>query len=249
MSQDDKPNRGYPIVTLDADEILYRRGDVGNCMYLIQDGTVEMVRDPTVRAPPAAVFERGDFFGEMAILCDERRNYAARARTDCRLVEIDGKLFLKLLRRNPDIAVRMTRKLSRRLSDTKTGLYETWQRAHEEAAAEEEAAPIRLVHLDDNAPTPTVFLIPDGSVLTVGRIDPHNQIAPDIDLTDIDPHFSTSRRHARLLRRGEHVLLVEERATNGTFVDGKRLTRDEPEPLHGGEELRFGGVRLQFRID
>ncbi len=246
MAQDDTPNRGYPIVILESDEILYRRGDAGSCMYLIQNGAVEMVNDPTVRSPPVAVFEKGDFFGEMTLLCGEARSYAARAQVDSRLIEIDGKLFLKLLRRNPDIAVRMTRKLSRRLSDTRSGLFDTWLRRYEETATPSPS--FRLVYLDGDSGS-KVYSIPDGSVLTVGRIDPHNQIAPDIDLTDIDPDFSTSRRHARILRRGAHVLLVEERATNGTFVDGKRLDPDDPLPLHGDEELRFGGVRLQFRVN
>src|SRR5258708_38747540 len=65
-----------------------------------------------------AVLEKGDFFGEMSVLEDMPRAASARALTDARLLQINGSTFDQLLQGNPEIAVRMLRKLSRRLRAT-----------------------------------------------------------------------------------------------------------------------------------
>src|SRR5258708_13270947 len=65
-----------------------------------------------------AVLEKGDFFGEMSVLEDMPRAASARALTDARLLQINGSTFDQMLQGNPEIAVRMMRKLSRRLRET-----------------------------------------------------------------------------------------------------------------------------------
>ena len=65
-----------------------------------------------------ATLEKGDFFGEMSILEDVPRTASARAKTDCELVRINQSTFDEMLRHNAEIAVRMLRKLSRRLRET-----------------------------------------------------------------------------------------------------------------------------------
>ncbi|HLC02128.1 MAG TPA: FHA domain-containing protein [Anaerolineales bacterium] len=69
---------------------------------------------------------------------------------------------------------------------------------------------------------------------------------PDIDLTELDPEMASSRRHARVLRRGDDLLLEALPTTNGTFVNGRGLRAGEVQPLKSGDRLLFGadGVEL-----
>ena len=56
------------------------------------------------------------------------------------------------------------------------------------------------------------------------------------DLVVEEPELS--RQHARLVRQGEGYLLEDLDSTNGTFVNGVRLTA--PQRLQPGDEIRFG---------
>ena len=99
-----------------AGDVIFRQGDVGQDMYIIQDGQVEIVFNTASGTEERlAVLEQGDFFGEMAVLEGEPRTAGARALTACRVLPVSGGTFTKLLQENPEIAVRMMRKLSSRL--------------------------------------------------------------------------------------------------------------------------------------
>jgi len=53
-----------------------------------------------------------------------------------------------------------------------------------------------------------------------------------------------SRRHARILKRGEGWVVVDLGSTNFTRVNGQRVRRERE--LEHGDELRFGRARLVF---
>ena len=54
---------------------------------------------------------------------------------------------------------------------------------------------------------------------------------------------TVSREHARIFRRGETFQVADLNSSNGTFVNGKRITRSE---LQAGDLLRLGSVELRF---
>lgn len=56
---------------------------------------------------------------------------------------------------------------------------------------------------------------------------------------------SVSRRHARIRVRGAQATIEDLDSTNGTFVDGQRVTTAVP--LDDGQRLRFGRVTVEFR--
>lgn len=58
---------------------------------------------------------------------------------------------------------------------------------------------------------------------------------------------SVSARHARLEFDEGAWRLIDLESTNGTYVEGVRLTPQVPTPLHYGATVRFGGVPLHFR--
>jgi pSer/pThr/pTyr-binding forkhead associated (FHA) protein len=73
-------------------------------------------------------------------------------------------------------------------------------------------------------------------IAQVGR-NPHNDVKLEDD--------TVSGSHATLTRRTSGWVLVDHGSTNGTYVDGERITGERP--LAGVAELRFGGVKMLFR--
>jgi CRP/FNR family transcriptional regulator, cyclic AMP receptor protein len=69
-----------------AGEYIFYQGDPGIGLYLIDDGDVEILRtDEVGNNYSMAVFSKGDFFGELALIDGEKRSASAIAKTDTRL--------------------------------------------------------------------------------------------------------------------------------------------------------------------
>jgi hypothetical protein len=86
------------------------------------------------------------------------------------------------------------------------------------------------------APRPPLrFMLPAGSKksFTIGR-----DAACDLVLCDM----TVSRSHAGLRREAEGWLLTDEGSTNGTRLNGWRVT--EPVPLRAGDEVMFGALTM-----
>ena len=233
-------------------ELIFREGDLGTEMFIINEGKVEILNVVGDEEQVLAVLEKGDFFGEMSVLEDLPRAATARAATDCRLLQINGSTFDQLLQGNPEIAVRMMRKLSRRLRETdellKSVLGTRVSPSRElptPAAQNVTEGPERLVH----APSGMEFSLSDGPETTIGRKDPVTGIFPDVDLTPVDTQRSVSRRHAKIYRRGTKFFFGEEIGTmNSTFLNGNRLDTGVPAEIRPGDELRCGVVVLRFEV-
>lgn len=106
MSQD-------PFLVVKPGESIFKEGDAGSEMFIIESGTVEIVKADRGKEP-LAVLEAGDFFGEMAVLEDQPRFASALAQTECRLLRIDRAHFADVLRENVEIAIRIMRKMTAR---------------------------------------------------------------------------------------------------------------------------------------
>jgi CRP-like cAMP-binding protein len=239
------------IVTHPMGDIIFSEGDIGTEMYIIQAGTVELFKSIAGETRVLATLEKGDFFGEMSVLEDVPRTASARAKTDVEIVRINGALFDTMLKNNTEIAVRMMRKLSRRLRDVTDMLEEALGRqvAEEEkpAAPRKPPAPeqdvCRLVAADGKA---EFFLNREGDTL-VGRADPVTGITPDVDLSPLDAQRSTSRRHAKLYQMaGQFYVMEEIGVMNGTYVNEARLATGTPVAVRNSDVLKFGLVSLTF---
>lgn len=240
-------------VSFDAGEVIFEEGDLGTEMYVIQEGEVEIVKELQGEGErQLALLSHGDFFGEMSILEELPRTATARAVSDCKLLAINGTTFDRMLRKNPEIAVRMMRKLSRRLRETDRLLREALGGTEESQAPEmptPEAQPRAASGVETlvHDPSGMVFHLAAGEETTVGRRDPVTGILPDVDLTPVDSQRSISRRHAKIFRRGDKLYVREEIGTmNGTFVRGERVETGVPVEVKDGDEVRFGLVRTIF---
>lgn len=242
-------------VEVPAGATIFDEGELGTEMYIIQSGTVEIAQILGGEVKVLATLDKGDFFGEMSLLEDLPRTATATAVTDCKLVEINGSTFDEMLKNRPEIAVRIMRKLSRRLRLTDQLLKDAlgsreFERSGMDGPAPAEtlirpAGPQRLEHASGVS-----FMMAAGRETLVGRRDPVTGIHPDVDLTNLDDQRSTSRRHAKVLRDGERFLVIEEIGTmNGTFVRGERVETGVPVEVHPGDEVQFGLVKMQFLAD
>lgn len=98
-----------------AGTVLFREGEEGKNMYVIQSGRVQITRRVGGQDAVLAVLPTGEFFGEMSIINDRPRSATATVLEDAVLLEIDGKTFEAMIRGNSEIAVRMVKKLADRL--------------------------------------------------------------------------------------------------------------------------------------
>lgn len=88
-----------------------------------------------------------------------------------------------------------------------------------------------------------------GDESNIGRWDADNGVFPDVDLDSHDADAKVSRRHARIVRRGNSYFLEDQGSTNGTFVNrGRRLLPGVPHELKDGDEIIVGKTFLRFRI-
>ncbi|HLO27519.1 MAG TPA: FHA domain-containing serine/threonine-protein kinase [Anaerolineales bacterium] len=84
--------------------------------------------------------------------------------------------------------------------------------------------------------------------VVLGRNSSARNIQNDIDLSDLDVKKIISRRHAMIQRENNEFVLHDLDSRNGTFVNGKRLSSNEPHMLVYGDVIEFGtgGVKLTF---
>jgi CRP-like cAMP-binding protein len=102
-------------VNCPAGTCLFREGDEGSQMYVVQSGEVEISRQMGDSEQVLAVVTAGEFFGEMAIVNNRPRSATAIVRQDASLLVIGAHTFESMLRSKPEIAARMIKLLAGRL--------------------------------------------------------------------------------------------------------------------------------------
>jgi CRP-like cAMP-binding protein len=94
-----------------AGKVIFQAGDVGDFMYVVKEGTVQIaVQDRVVDTLGA-----GSVFGEMALIDDLPRAATATTVTECKLVLIDRRRFGFLVQQTPYFALQLLRIVSSRL--------------------------------------------------------------------------------------------------------------------------------------
>jgi CRP/FNR family cyclic AMP-dependent transcriptional regulator len=105
--------------TVPRGAMIFAKGDAGSCLFAVVSGTVQVTTGSS--EGKSAVFNQigeGEIFGEIALLDGEPRTADAVAFTDCRLMIIERRDFLPLLRNFPDVAIKLMELLCARLRRT-----------------------------------------------------------------------------------------------------------------------------------
>jgi len=77
--------------------------------------------------------------------------------------------------------------------------------------------------------------------ITVGRVDRLTKEVPTINLTGIGGwENGISRMHVAIEYKDDRLMITDQDSTNGTYINGKRLTAHKPYPLSDGDVLRLG---------
>ena len=96
-------------------EVLFREGEAGDTMYVLQSGAVRITKTVKGEEKTLAILGAGEFFGEMAILNAKPRNATAIVEEPSRVLVLGARTFEQMVVSNAEIAVRMVKKLARRL--------------------------------------------------------------------------------------------------------------------------------------
>lgn len=112
-------------------DIIFRQGDVGDRLYIILRGMVDVLRDGTY----LTALQRGEHFGEMTLVDNGPHSATVRAATDCDLLTIERADFYHLLQEEPHLAVKILLAfvgvLSDKLRDTTRAFAEHRRRINE----------------------------------------------------------------------------------------------------------------------
>jgi pSer/pThr/pTyr-binding forkhead associated (FHA) protein len=152
-------------------EMIYVEGDLGSEMYVVQSGAVRIFRTIGGVKQELAIMEKGDFFGEIAVLEGLPRTASAEALDNSEILEINSATFDKMIRANIEIAVRMLRKLSNRLQEANRKI-EILSRAYASGkSAAAAAARVTAVDMDQpaEAPPPAPSAAPSAGVQAAPR--------------------------------------------------------------------------------
>jgi len=101
-------------------ETLFRKGDLGSSMFVIEEGTIE-ITVPHERQQGdfrVSVLNTGDFLGELSLVDGMPRTANAIAMCDCRLLEMHRDDFRKFITNRPVVALSMISEIGKRLHAT-----------------------------------------------------------------------------------------------------------------------------------
>ena len=95
---------------------IVEEGAPGDYMYIIVEGRVKVTKlSGDGREKILELLEVGDFFGEMSLFDDAPRSASVKGLSQVRILALARNDFLRLLARNPDLALSVIQELTRRL--------------------------------------------------------------------------------------------------------------------------------------
>jgi CRP/FNR family transcriptional regulator len=99
-------------------ELIICEGEEGDCMYIIQEGQVEvLIKGEEDRDIRLGVRQKGEFIGEMAIFDRDVRSATVRALGQARVLTVDKKNFMRRVHEDPSLAFRLVETMSHRIRE------------------------------------------------------------------------------------------------------------------------------------
>jgi CRP-like cAMP-binding protein len=113
------PQKDFPpgenIRTYIKDSIIFCEGEPGNELFIIQKGSVKIIKITQDNEILLAVLKAGDIFGEMALLESKPRAAGAVAYEDCQLMAVNKANFQQMIISQPQLISRLTTLLAERI--------------------------------------------------------------------------------------------------------------------------------------
>ncbi len=107
---------------LPAGDVIFAEGDLGDSLYVIVEGEVEILRkDSGGQQKVIATLAPPEFFGEMSLIDKEDRSATARVKSDCVLIQMTAENLTSFRKQYRDgftfMVINIARVLSARLRD------------------------------------------------------------------------------------------------------------------------------------
>jgi CRP-like cAMP-binding protein len=97
-------------------EIIFRQGDPGDAMFVIQSGSVELLREDHGQQLCVGELGEGDLFGEMALFEQNMHTTTVRALTNLRLITVERRVLLRNIHQDASLAFRIMSCMALRIS-------------------------------------------------------------------------------------------------------------------------------------
>lgn len=108
---------------LPAGSILFRQGDEGDALYIVEQGSVVIYSQAeTGEEVIFAHLNSGDYFGEMSLIENKPRSASARTTEDSELLILSQEDFLEVLNANPSLGIKLASEFSARLRSTSSAI-------------------------------------------------------------------------------------------------------------------------------
>jgi CRP-like cAMP-binding protein len=98
-------------------EIICREGDVGNNMFVVQSGKVEVIKEGPLGEVKLGTLTKGKIFGEMALFDHMPRSATVKAVGEAVVLTIDKNGFFKKASTDPSLAFNILEGMSERIRD------------------------------------------------------------------------------------------------------------------------------------
>ncbi|MHC5064386.1 MAG: cyclic nucleotide-binding domain-containing protein [Planctomycetota bacterium] len=96
-------------------EVIYHQGDRGDCMFVVDGGSVEVVRREGEQEICLGILGDGDFFGEMALFEEEVRPVTVRALEEVFIFTLERNALLCRIHEDPSMAFQLIENLTQRI--------------------------------------------------------------------------------------------------------------------------------------
>ncbi|MFI5309001.1 MAG: cyclic nucleotide-binding domain-containing protein, partial [Polyangiales bacterium] len=107
------------VVPVRKDDLLFRKGETGDCMYMVLSGQLGVFDDdPGAPDRLLKVMGRGEHVGEIALLGDAHRTATVRAQADGEILRLSRAGFERLLSKHPRARTALTGAMQQRMART-----------------------------------------------------------------------------------------------------------------------------------
>jgi CRP/FNR family cyclic AMP-dependent transcriptional regulator len=111
-------SRRLEAATYEIGEVIFRQGDEGSALFMIEDGSVEISYGEGHGRVSLTTLFPGQYFGELSLFDGAPRSATAAAVKTTRLFRLDREDFVDFVNKNPQAALRIIAEMSERLRQT-----------------------------------------------------------------------------------------------------------------------------------
>jgi len=100
-------------------EKIIEEGEVGDLLYILLSGSVRIQKTTLQNKPYTVAYVREEdnvYFGELALIDNDKRSATVVAESDCTFFCINRKHFLQFCEKNPYLGYKITMQIARKIS-------------------------------------------------------------------------------------------------------------------------------------